>query len=178
MVIDRQLIDDARGGGEALDVLLTAIWPEAYRIACTILSDRDQAEDVAQEACATIARTLSTLKDGAAFRTWSYRIVANEAVTSVRDRKPVLSIETVPDRGVSFDRSDALDVHRALATLPLVQRAVVVLSYYCGFSSKEIGATLRMASPTVRFHLMQARRALQKALAPDGPLLARPKEVS
>jgi len=160
MAIDRQLVEDARGGGEALDALLTATWPEAYRIA------------------RTIARALPALKDSDAFRTWSYRIVANEALTSARGRKPVLPLEMAPERGVSFDHSDALDLQRALTALPLAQRAIVVLHYYCGFSSKEIGATLRMASPTVRFHLMRARKALQKALTPDTPLLSRPKEVS
>ena len=176
MNVDGDLVERARGGGDAIEALIEAVWPEAYRVARTILGDMGHAEDAAQEACARMARSLSELRDAGAFRTWMYRIVVNEALAVVRARRPALPLDDVAESGVAFDRSDALDLHAALASLPAARRAVVVLRYHCGFSSREIAAAMGLAAPTVRFHLMMARRALRRALSPHAARL-RVKEV-
>ena len=65
----------------------------------------------------------------------------------------------------STDRSDALDLRDALMKLPVEQRGAIVLHYYVGLNSREIAAATGLAAPTVRFHLMLARRTLHKALS-------------
>lgn len=167
--MDGRLVEAARTGGAALEALIAAIWPDAYRIARTILRDPGHAEDAAQEACARVARMLPSLKNVDAFSSWCYRIVVNEAIACARSLRPAIALDAIADRCVAFDRSDALDLYDALGTLSPVQRAIVILHYHCGFSSKEIAATLGSAPPTVRFHLMMARQALRKALALDPP---------
>lgn len=63
------------------------------------------------------------------------------------------------------DIEAALDVRAALARLPLTQRTVVVLHYYAGLSSAEIGSVTRQPAATVRFHLMRARHTLRALLS-------------
>jgi len=169
LALDTDLIERARGDGAALDALVVAVWPEAYRIAVSILRDPGLAEDSAQEACAAIVRALPGLKNVAGFAAWSYRIVVNAAITAARRRPRVQSLETVGDAATTFDTSEAMDLHAALARLSVVQRAVVVLHYYAGLDSREIAAAISAPSSTVRFHLMLARRALRKALSPIDP---------
>lgn len=49
------LITAARHGDRgALDALLEAMWPDAYRVAYGVVQDGPLAEDAAQEACATV----------------------------------------------------------------------------------------------------------------------------
>ena len=67
--------------------------------------------------------------------------------------------------GYYVDRSDALDLYKALAALPPVQRAAIVLRYYADLSSAEIAAATGLPASTVRFHLMLARRKLRKVLS-------------
>jgi RNA polymerase sigma-70 factor (ECF subfamily) len=174
--IDVALVDAARCGGEALERLITAVWPEAYRVAAGILRDRNLAEDAAQETCAAIAAALPRLKDTRAFRSWSYTAMVRHAIIVGRRRRPVQPIDAIA--GVQFiaDNNDAIDLYRALGALSQAERAAVLLHYYAGLNSGEIAAATRLSPSTVRFHLMIARNKLRKALSGEMPAAA--KEAS
>lgn len=171
--IEDDLIESAKRGGAALERLIIAVWPEAYRIAFVMLRDVGLAEDAAQDACASIARSLPTLRNNGGFAAWSYRIITNHAMTKARQRSRIQTLDTVSDRAIHTDQCDAIDLCEALAALPLAQRAAVLLHYYAGLTSREIAAATGLPASTVRFHLMLARRALHRALSirenPDAP---------
>jgi RNA polymerase sigma-70 factor (ECF subfamily) len=163
--IDVALVGSARTDRAALERLVEEVWPEAYRIALAVLRDRHLAQDAAQDACATIVRSLAALKDANTFAAWTYRIVVNAAITIARRRPPMQPLDRVVDRGATVDTAEAIDLDTALAALPVAQRAVILLHYYAGLNSKEIAAATGLPSSTIRFHIMLARRALRKALA-------------
>lgn len=163
--VDASLIEAASSDSRSLEQLIAAVWPEAFRLAAGILRDRNLAEDAAQEACASMVAGLSSLKSAAAFRTWFYRLVVNEAVTISRRRRDVVTLHEAESEATAFDDAQALDLSNALRHLPEEQRAVVLLHYYVGLNSREIAAAARIPAPTVRYHLMLARRALRRALA-------------
>jgi RNA polymerase sigma-70 factor, ECF subfamily len=165
LTVERGIIESARSGGDALDSLIAAVWPEAYRLALGILHDRGLAEDAAQEACATIARSLPSLKNPDAFPAWSYKVIVSHALAAARRRPRAQSLDALADRGICVESTDALALHVALAALSPLQRATILLHYYAGLSSSEIAAAIGLPSSTVRFHLMRARRALRKALS-------------
>ncbi len=168
LTIEPRIVESARAASEALEPLIAAVWPEAYRVALVILHDRGLAEDAAQEACAAIVRSLSSLKSSNAFAAWSYKITVSHALAAARRRRRTESLDALGDRGVTFDRSETLDLYDALASLTPLQRAAILLHYYAGLSSVEISAATGVPSPTVRFHLMRARKALRTALS-GGP---------
>jgi RNA polymerase sigma-70 factor (ECF subfamily) len=163
--LEASLIDGARSGGANLEQLIRAVWPEAYRIAFSMLRDRGLAEDAAQEACAAIARSLPSLKKTDGFSAWSYRIIVNHAIVAARRRQRAQSLDELPAAAGAADRSEALDLHDALMKLPVEQRGAIVLHYYVGLNSREIAASTGLPPSTVRFHLMLARRTLHKALS-------------
>jgi RNA polymerase sigma-70 factor (ECF subfamily) len=169
LALESDLIKNARAGEAGLERLITAVWPEAYRIAFAILHDAGLAEDAAQEACAAMVRSLSRLRNSSAFSSWSYKIITNQALTLARRRPRTQTLDVMMNRGIYDDRTDALDMYRAITTLPLEQRAAIVLHYYAGLKSGEIAAATGLPAPTIRFHLMLARRALRKALSLDTP---------
>lgn len=164
-----ELIEAARAGGSReIECLIEAAWPHAFRIACSILHDRAIAEDAAQEACASVYLTIATLRSADAFRVWFYRIVTRAALTIERRRPVLANGESPPGDAREFDRSIVrLDVWNALALLSPAQRTAIVLHYYVGMSSREIAAVLRIPDSSVRFHLMRARRTLERLLS-DG----------
>ena len=165
LTIERELIESAQLGGMGLERLIAAVWPDAYRIALCIVRDVGFAEDAAQEACASIARSLPKLKDTGAFRSWAYKVIVNHAITAARRRPRTEALDVAVEQGAYVDRSDALDLYKALAALPPVQRAAIVLRYYADLSSAEIAAATGLPASTVRFHLMLARRRLRKVLS-------------
>lgn len=129
------------------------------------MRDRGLAEDAAQDARASIARSWTSLKDDRVFAAWAYKIIVSKALGVVRRRPRVQQLGAQHDRTVTIDRSDALDLYNALGALPAIQRAVILLHYYAGFNSSEIAAATALPASTVRFHLMLARRALRAALS-------------
>jgi RNA polymerase sigma-70 factor, ECF subfamily len=172
-MLDTGAVDGARDGGEALERLIAAIWPEAFRVAVAILRDRGLAEDAAQEACAAIARGLPQLRSSSAFSSWAYKTMAARALDAARRRRRAVPLDAIADRAMGFDRSDALDLRRALEALSPKQRAATLLYYYAGLRSGEIAAAIGLPPSTIRFHLMLARRSLRKALsAPGAPTVS------
>ena len=155
------------GGHEAL---VRVLWPNAYRIAWSILRDRDAAEDAAQAACATICAKLSTLSDTRAFAGWAYRIIVSHARDLGRARTRLLRRETVgydeaTTASTREDPSERLDLAAAIGGLPEPLRIALELHYFVGLNSREVGTALGVPAATVRFRLMMARRRLRPLLS-------------
>lgn len=160
--VDPALVRGARDDRAAMDALITQLWPEVFRVALGIVRERAATEDAAQEACASIARSLPALREERAFYGWMYRIAGRCAVDSAKRHSRETSLSHEP-----ADQSDvdaAIDLKTAIARLPLAQRSSIVLHYFAGLSSGEIAAVLGVPSPTVRFHLMLARKTLRRYL--------------
>nr|MDQ6926536.1 hypothetical protein [Candidatus Eremiobacteraeota bacterium] len=83
------------GDDGAYEALVRALWPDAYRIAWSILGERGAAEDAAQAACTAICAKLSTLADTRAFVGWAYRVVVSHARDLARSRSRLQLRETV-----------------------------------------------------------------------------------
>ena len=163
--VDPSLVREAQRDPAALETLLLELWPEAYRVALGIVHDRGLAEDAAQETCASIALGLPALRSNEAFYAWMYRIVVRHAILSAK-RIETFAEHVVPVEPSTQSRdAERLDILAAVAALPTAQRVAVVLRYYAGFNSTEIAAVLKTPAPTIRFHLMLARRTLRNALS-------------
>lgn len=167
--IPTALVEAAQRGGSAdIDALVKAIWLDACRLAYAIVGDRATAEDAAQEACITMYRTITMLHSPAAFRVWFYRILVRAASRVKAKGAPR---EThCEETSYRVDDPASIDVWRALATLPVHLRDVVVLRYFEGLSSREIASVLRVPAGTVRFRLMIAMRRLRPLLDDASPL--------
>jgi len=156
-----EALSGAAGGRENL---LRAIWPDAYRIAWSVLRNHVAAEDAAQDACAKLVGSLSQLRSADAFRTWFYRIVVRCAL---RYRAtPVDSQPLQAPAGTSVE--DRVDLADAVLALPRDMRITVVLRYYYDLNATEIAAVTGVPSGTVRFRLAMARRRLARHLSLGG----------
>jgi RNA polymerase sigma factor (sigma-70 family) len=153
-----------RGGTPEADNLIRAVWPNAYRIALSVVRNRALAEDAAQEACAVLFRSIRRLRSVEAFNVWFYRIVIRQALGLER-RGAVAKVEAQsPSRSELDDAVLRVDMLSALATLTPQQRAAVVLHYYAEMNSREIATALGIQDSSVRFHIMKAKKSLEKAL--------------
>ena len=173
LTVAPELIEAARTGqGNGVERLLETLWPHAYRIARSIVHNDSLAEDAAQEACAILYRELHRLRSADAFRVWVYRIVVRESVRVAKRNAP----STVPvDSPEHPDLAMRVDTLRALSMLPPDLRAVVVLHYYAGLTSAEIGAALGIPGATVRFRLANARKRLAPLLDSNERFSAAPE---
>lgn len=159
------LVEAARTGGTSeVAGLVEAAWPYAYRISYSILHDRLLAEDAAQEACAILFQHIKGLRAAQAFTVWFYRIVVREALAI---RKVPVALAGTPEALSSAPLDDALtriDIIHALMELSATQRICIALNVCGEMSSREIGTVLGIPDSTVRFHIMRAKRMLEKSL--------------
>jgi RNA polymerase sigma-70 factor (ECF subfamily) len=76
---------------------------KAFNLAFRICGNREEAEEIAQDAFLKAYRSLKYFKMKSSFATWLYRIVYNTAISLVRSRKKgLLSIEEFPADAVDF----------------------------------------------------------------------------
>lgn len=175
----------ARGDGIAFSELVNRHHRRLLRVAFGLLKDRQDAEDVVQDAFVRAHRRLDSFEGGAAFYTWVYRITVNISIDTMRKRKrerridfedesaqqavrkgatPWPRFESSHPARHSERRELASRLQSALAALPEIHQAVLVLRELEGMSYEEIAQTLGLKRGTVMSRLFNARKAMQEKL--------------
>jgi RNA polymerase sigma-70 factor (ECF subfamily) len=155
-----------------LDALMREHAAAAYRVALSILRDRDLAEDVTQEAMLKAWLALPSYRGDAPLRNWVLRITHNAAISAVRARRatPMDPFELPETANPISTERDAhgqllLEAFRdALGELDDLSRSIVVLREVEQLSYEEIAELLDVALPTVKTRLLRARRHLARVL--------------
>ena len=161
----------------------------AFRVAFSVLRQREDAEDVAQEAFAKAYRSFRQLRDRTRFRAWLVRMTWRMALDRRRANRRRLARElpVEVEAGLSWpERSRGqtrLDLHetttadtvaareraehlwRAIEALPEKLRLVVVLAGIEGHDMHEVGALLDVPEGTVKSRLFLARKQLKERLS-------------
>lgn len=140
----------------------------AYRL----LGDRDQMDDALQETYLKAFRSLGSFSGQSPFGAWLYRIAYNVCMDQLRRRSRAVHLplnEEAGHAGIDRDPSDIAaerhDLARALTSLPVEQRAVVLLVDAEGMDYREASLILGIPPGTVGSRLSRARSALRTVLA-------------
>jgi RNA polymerase sigma-70 factor (ECF subfamily) len=129
-----------------------------WRAVLLASGSREVADDAVAEAFAQALRRGRALRDPAA---WVWRAAFRIAAGELKDRG---SMETFTDHPVIGLSDPFIDLWRALAKLPLKQRASVVLADYAGWSHREIANALGSSVSAVGVHVYRARKRLRELL--------------
>ncbi|HMG30647.1 MAG TPA: sigma-70 family RNA polymerase sigma factor [Jiangellaceae bacterium] len=167
------------GDREAYAVLVRRYGAQAHRAARLFGADAD-AEDVVQLAFVKAYQALPRFRDGAAFRPWLLRIVANEARNAARAARRrdaatqrLAALDHTRPSGdpatntLSTERRAALVA--ALRELPDAQQRVVVCRYLLDLDEAETAAVLGWRRGTVKSRLHRALAALRSRLSDVEP---------
>jgi RNA polymerase sigma-70 factor (ECF subfamily) len=161
----------AAGDGEAFAALVRPLLEQGYRLACGMLLDRTEAEDVIQEAAIKAWRKMSSLRAAGDFQTWFLTIVANQCRSVRRGRWWSVQRTEALEAPVSFDEPAAnLDVQRALRRLRPDDRALLVLRYYLDLPVEQVASVLgiTVAAAKSRLHRALTRIRPHVLEAPTG----------
>ena len=143
-----------------------ALFRDAYRVAFRLLGDREDAADVAQEACARACVRWRRLTRGGDPTPWVVRVAGNLAIDRWRRRRTAAShvVPVAPVLGLP----DRVDLHRALDALSRRQREVIVLRYFADLPEAAVADALGCSVGSVKTHASRGLAALRAALAdPD-----------
>ncbi|MBV9772975.1 MAG: sigma-70 family RNA polymerase sigma factor [Gemmatimonadetes bacterium] len=173
--LDSQLVERVRrGDAGAFDQLVTRHMRRAFGVAYRLMGQREDAEDLVQEAFLAVLERVDTFQAGRSFAPWFYRILVNRGLNA-RKARALRVMEEIPvsaaASSVGPDRAAEQselreELRQAMEGLPERQRTVVQLSELEGFTSPEIAAVLEISEGTVRWHLHEARKTLRRVLAP------------
>lgn len=153
---------------ETFTAAFAGLYSSAFHAAYRLLGNRQEAEDVAQEACArACARWNRLTRHGDIPRPWVVRVATNLAIDQYRRRRRALAGESVAPKAVEAVDARRVDLHRALDQLTRRQRDVVVLRYVVDLSEADTAAALGCAPGTVKSHATRGLAALRAALGEE-----------
>ena len=183
---DSALVARAAGGDErALGELYDRYGGMAYSLACSIVGEPADAEEVVADAFSQVWRSAAGFDPArGSVAAWLATITRTRALDLVRSRKRRARVledaavvtdegETLvlaptvepPDRGAELTETSAI-VRRSLAELPAPQRRVIELAYFGGLSQSEIAAQLAEPLGTVKTRMRAGMEKLRQALRP------------
>ena len=176
---DEELMSLVRRGDDAAFVLLVSRYKdELTNFAERFLGDRDDAEDVVQEAFVRVWRKRESYSAAGRFSTWLYTIASNLARTRLKRRALWKFVRLggadgaavdIPDDGAASDaRADETlrdeRIQKALVSLPPKFREIVVLRDIQQLSYEEITSITGCAMGTVKSRINRARALLREQL--------------
>lgn len=172
-----------QGDREAFNSLVDRYSSQVYNFAYRMTSNREDAEDIYQEAFIHAFRGIHSFRSDSAFSTWLFRIVRNVYLDEVKRRRsrPSVSLEEsietedgsiardveddgpLPDEIIQTNERRRI-VRRAISQLPSRQREILVLYDLHGFKYEEIADILEINVGTVKSRLNRARKSLRDRL--------------
>jgi RNA polymerase sigma-70 factor (ECF subfamily) len=147
-------------------------------LALRLVGDREEAEELVQDAFLRAFRSLDRFRGDAKFSTWFYRILYNLCMTKVtrkRGKPETLDIEDERRLDSILVDEDEMSVHQRLEEeelqsvisgeidrLPEKYRSAVVLFYVQEMSYEEICSVQNLPLGTVKTNLFRGRNLLRE----------------
>jgi RNA polymerase sigma factor (sigma-70 family) len=168
-----------RGDLRAYEQIVEQHQATAFRVAWLITASSADAEEAAQDAFLKAYRALGKFRDGAPFRPWLLRIVANEArnrrVAAGRRERLALRLLTTPveeEAGISpeaalLESDTREELISALGSLEDRDRLVIACRYFLDLSEAETAAALGCRRGTVKSRLSRALARLRAEMEDD-----------
>jgi RNA polymerase sigma-70 factor (ECF subfamily) len=181
---ETKLVDAARAGDVAsFEQLVRRYDRNVFRIAQHITQNREDAEDVVQDAFLKAFQNLKQFQGQSKFYTWLVRIAVNEALMRLRRRRPerMVSLDEdvkteedsipreiadwSPNPEQLYDQGELKEIlQKTIQGLPPGFRTVFILRDVEGLSTEETADALGLSVPAVKSRLLRARLQLRERL--------------
>jgi RNA polymerase sigma-70 factor (ECF subfamily) len=157
------------GDAFAFGELLAPVLDQGFRLAMTMLKDRNAAEDAVQEAALKSWRKLDRFRYGADLKPWFLAIVANECRTTRRSRwwQVIRTDEVEPHdhlTGLEGGWANSIDLNAALDRLPKHHLLTLTLYYHLDLPIEEVARVLGCSTGAARQRIHRALAALRPGM--------------
>lgn len=164
-----------KGDTEMFGVLVDRFEQKLLRYGRKFLSQREDIEDIVQDAFVNAYRNIQSFDAALRFSPWMYRIAHNAFVNALRknehrpialDMDTLLSYHVVDDAAESEREQKEIRtmLERGIEKIPLKYREVLVLHYFEDLSYKDISDILHIPMGTVSVRLRRGKEALKKQI--------------
>jgi RNA polymerase sigma-70 factor (ECF subfamily) len=182
---EKALIKRCRKGcKESLAKLYSEYKDKAYHLALRILRNREDAQDITQEAFMKVSDSISSYDLDRSFLCWLYGIVAHVARKHLKEKRKIkeVSLEMLWEsrkdiEGELADKDPGpyellakneleTKVWEAISTLPFKYQIVVILRQMEGLSTKETTQALKISQGAVKMRLQRGRELFEEEIKP------------
>src|SRR5512142_807440 len=178
------LVTAAKAGDMgAFEELVRRYDRNVFRIAQHITQNREDAEDVVQDAFLKAFQNLEQFQGQSKFYTWLVRIAVNEALMKLRKRRPERFVsldedvkteedaipreiaDWAPNPEQQYNQAELKDIlGKTIQGLPPSFRTVFVLRDVEGLSTEETAEALGLSVPAVKSRLLRAPLQLRERM--------------
>lgn len=182
---DVALVEQVRAGDiSAYDTLVRKYERQIFRIAQHVTQNREDAEDVMQDAFLKAFEKLDQFQGNSKFYTWLVRITVNESLMRLRKRRTgkMVSIDEdvetdegsvprdladwAPDPEQNYSQAELAGIlEKTIKGLPPGFRIVFELRDVQGLSTEDTAEALGLSVPAVKSRLLRARLQLRERLS-------------
>ena len=179
-IAEQALLARSREGDvRAYEELVEQHQATAFRVAWMITRSRPDAEEATQDGFLKAYRALGRFHEGAPFRPWLLRIVANEARNRkvAAQRREQLAMRTIEGRAPAsaapadaeaIANSERAELIAAISRLEERDQLVIGARFFLELSEAETAAALGVRRGTVKSRLSRALARLRKEVEPNG----------
>ncbi len=158
------IIAAQQGDRTALRQLLEQHYDFIFKVAFKWCGKQSDAEDIAQDCCIKLSRSLHTFNHTAKFSSWLYRMVINTSNDYFKQRKPneAILLEHEDDAPLPDQQADVQKIWQKVKNLPDNLRDATLLVYMEGFTHIEAAEIMQCAEKTVSWYIAEAKTQLKQ----------------
>lgn len=171
-----------KGDQSAFEEIVGYYQNKVFAICYRMIGNRQEAEDIAQEAFIRAYLNIQSFDEDRKFSTWLYRIATNLTIDRIRKKKPdyYLDAEVKGTDGLNLyaqlpmeqalpeEEVESLEmqsyIQNEIMQLPAKYRSIIALRFIDELSLKEISEVLEIPVGTVKTRIHRGREALRKRL--------------
>jgi len=164
-----------KGDQQAFSVLVERYRHFVFTIAFRMVSNREEAEELAQDIFVKAYRFLADFNNTSKFSTWLYAIANNTCLSFLRKKQGITVSADEEQMAMLTERSGTAEkaslaaegrsqkalISAAIQKLPPQDAEIITLFYMAEQSLDEIGAILGIDTNTVKVRLFRARQKLK-----------------
>ncbi len=169
---DRDLVQAwKRGDREGFELLMVRYQKPLYYLVRSMVMNREEAEDITQQAFIRAFTRINRLRKPERFRSWLFSIGVNLARDHIRQRRSQVALEdwdqadrsADPER-IAMARDGMRNMKSMLRLLPPRQQEVISMRLFAGLTFAEIGDLLGIREGSARSNFHFGIRALRDLL--------------
>lgn len=171
LYIHAPIIEECRKGNSKAQFTLYNLYSKAmYNLAYRMTNNREDAEDILQDAFVECFRNLDTFRFESTFGAWLKSIIINRSINHLRKKKINLVLqENLPDReDVNENDSDTVynteKIFKGIEMLPDGYRVILTLYLLEGYDHQEISQIMGISESTSKSQYSRAKDKLRKLL--------------
>lgn len=175
---DKLVEEVLQGKHSSFELLLQPYRQGFLNMAYRITGDREEAQEVCQEALLKIFKYLKSFKKGRSFKTWSFKVLMNTSYDYLKEKKKFRKVIESQKSGSVFETPQIEQkiwkkqmkekIQNMLDILSPKEKAVFLLRDSEGLSVKEASLVLGCSQISVRTHLSRARQKIKAQFEKKG----------